>query len=231
VIPVCEKFIFAAFIALLLLCGCAGLEKINRNARNGDSDAQYELGVAYDFGHRVEQNRVEAAKWYLAAAEQGHGGAQNSLGSLYQHGEGVPRNYDAARKWYEKSAAQGNMTALNSLGYLYDFGLGVETNQQRATELYLKSAESGNAQAMLNLGVSYARGEGVVSNLVESYKWFDLALFYSLFPEFSRDRNLRAKSRWGLEQVSGKMSREEIADGKRRAKDWDREHSKHLYFR
>ena len=216
-----------ACVALVLhgLVGCAtssvDVHELQRRAEAGDSEAQFQMGNAYDFGQGVAVNRVEAGKWYRLAAENGHAAAQNNLGSLYQNGAGVAQDYKVARAWYEKSAAQSYPMAWNSLGYMYDFGLGVETNAQRAVEYYGKAAEKGDAYGMLNLGVSYSLGSGVSQNLVEAYKWLDLARFYT---QFSPDTKLKWRARGMLDQVAKKMSREQIAEAARLSQAWDREH-------
>jgi TPR repeat protein len=41
-------------------------------AAQGDTSAQYNLGVMYDNGRGVAQDYTEAVKWYRLAAAQGH---------------------------------------------------------------------------------------------------------------------------------------------------------------
>ena len=40
-------------------------------AEQGDVDAQYNLGLYYQYGRGVEQNSKKAVEWYAKAAEQG----------------------------------------------------------------------------------------------------------------------------------------------------------------
>lgn len=40
-------------------------------AERGEVDAQYELGVLYEFGFHLPDHRVAALAWYTRAAEQG----------------------------------------------------------------------------------------------------------------------------------------------------------------
>ena len=40
-------------------------------AKQGDADAQYNLGIMYDKGQGVPQNYKTAVKWWKRAAEQG----------------------------------------------------------------------------------------------------------------------------------------------------------------
>ena len=49
-------------------------------AEQGDSMAQFNLGLMYDNGRGVPQDNTEAAKWYRKAAEQGYANAQFNLG-------------------------------------------------------------------------------------------------------------------------------------------------------
>ena len=51
-------------------------------AEQGDSNAQYNLGVMYDNGEVVPENYVEAYKWANLAAATGHEAAQKSKNIL-----------------------------------------------------------------------------------------------------------------------------------------------------
>ncbi len=74
-------------------------------AEQGDSDAQYNLGVLYDKAYGVPQDFAEAAKWYRLAAEQEHAYAQRSLGLRYAVGKGVTEDYVQAHMWLHLAAA------------------------------------------------------------------------------------------------------------------------------
>ncbi len=69
-------------------------------AAKGDVDAQYNLGMMYDYGEGVTQDYKEAVKWYLLAAEQGSASAQYNLGVMYDNGEGVIQDYVRAHMWF-----------------------------------------------------------------------------------------------------------------------------------
>ena len=66
----------------------AGASADIRAAEAGDADAQYRLGVMYEFGLEVPQDEAEAVAWYRLAAEQGHATAQYDLGFSYANGLG-----------------------------------------------------------------------------------------------------------------------------------------------
>ena len=94
-------------------------------AEQGDAEAQYNLGIMYDYGWGVPQDYAEAVSWYRKAAEQGDADAQNNLGFVYANGKGVPQDYTEAVSWYRKAAEQGYGLAQTNLGIMYQNGQGV----------------------------------------------------------------------------------------------------------
>ena len=94
-------------------------------AVDGDSAAQYNIGLLYDNGWGVLQDYKEAVKWYTLAAKQGDDAAQYNLGNSYRNGEGIPQDYKEAIKWYTLAAEQGDADAQSNLGYMYEYGQGV----------------------------------------------------------------------------------------------------------
>ncbi|MGD1997335.1 MAG: hypothetical protein PVJ92_00290 [Candidatus Dependentiae bacterium] len=48
------------------------LEAVRARALGGDADAQFKLGVMYEFGRGVAECKTEAVKWWRMAADQGH---------------------------------------------------------------------------------------------------------------------------------------------------------------
>ncbi|RJX18195.1 MAG: sel1 repeat family protein [Desulforudis sp.] len=141
-------------------------------AERGDTYAQMCLGLAYEKGEGVEQNKHEAVKWYRKAAEQGLATAQNNLGWLYERGKGVKQNKAEAVKWYRKAAKQGLATAQNNLGWVYESGEGVKQNKAEAVKWYRKAAKQGLATAQNSLGHAYYFGEGVEQDIAAAARWF-----------------------------------------------------------
>lgn len=81
------------------------LEKL---ARDGDADAQYQLAIRYETGtHNLTQNWNLALHWFNQAAQRGHILAMQQLAHLYQTGEGgITVDPKTARFWREKAASQ-----------------------------------------------------------------------------------------------------------------------------
>ena len=83
----------------------------------------HSLGVAYENGQGVKQDRSEAVRWYRKAAEQGHADAQCNLGIRYTNGqEGLKQDHAEAVCWYRKAAEQGHAKAQYNLGVAYENG-------------------------------------------------------------------------------------------------------------
>jgi TPR repeat protein len=58
------------------------LRKLQTHAKQGNADAQYNLGVMYDNGEGVPQDDETAMKWFGLAAKQGNSDAQQRYGEL-----------------------------------------------------------------------------------------------------------------------------------------------------
>ena len=60
--------------------------RIEDAARQGNAEAQYNLGLLFKFGSSVAKNEKEAARWISKAAKQGSAEAQTLLGKSYLRG-------------------------------------------------------------------------------------------------------------------------------------------------
>ena len=77
-------------------------------ADQGDSSAQFNLGLLYYDGKGVPQDYTEAANWFRRAAEQDYEKAEHNLGAMYGSGKGVKRDYIQAYKWLNICAGKGD---------------------------------------------------------------------------------------------------------------------------
>ena len=83
-------------------------------AEQGDVDAQYNLGVMYEYGEGINQDYKEAVKWYRLAAEQGEATAQGNLGGMYGNGQGVIQDNVMAHMWLDIGASNGSTNAAKN---------------------------------------------------------------------------------------------------------------------
>jgi len=155
--------------------GPGEVDTLRQQARQGDVEAQYRLGMLAHTGEGVPQNEAEAVQWLQRAALQGHPEAQRLLGRFYLTGQGVPRNETAAAYWYRQAADQGDPEAQWQLGRLALAGQGVPRNEAEAVYWYRRAAEQGDPELQWQLGLKYLHGLGVPQDVVQAYFWLSLA--------------------------------------------------------
>ena len=110
-----------------------------------DAEAQFSMGVKFANGEGATQDYVQAAEWYLKAADQRHSLAQYNLGIMYAHGQGVTPDAARSAMWFGKAAQAGDAGA----------------------QFYL-----GNRCQRASLG---RVREQVSESMIEAYKWYRLA--------------------------------------------------------
>jgi uncharacterized protein len=145
------KVLVSVFLAIALLFGpaaCTNVEtreqrfaKTEKKAVGGNASALYTLGLMYEQGYGVVQDKYQAAWCYRKAAEKGHVQAQYRLNYLYYPGQGVPRDLQQATGWYEKAAEPGDPEAQAAFGNMPFSGqsvhrLAIEKPQERRKELF-----------------------------------------------------------------------------------------------
>jgi len=181
-----------------------------RESDQGDSSAQYNLGVMYYNGQGViYQDYKEAVKWWRKSAEQGVHESQKSLGDMYYNGEGVVQDYKESFKWYRKSAKQGNSEAQKSLGDMCYDGIGVLQDYKEAVKWYKKSAEQGNSKSQFSLGNLYYNSH---DNVMAHMYWNIAAV--SEHKDAIKNRDLIAKE----------MTPSQIQESQDLAREWMRTH-------
>jgi len=102
---------------------------------------------------------------------------------------------------------------------MYDDGRGVPQWDVEAVHWYRPAAEQGHARAMSNLGVMYDTGRGVRQDYVEAHMWFNLAA--SRLTGEQREIAVR-----GRDSVADRMTRDQIAEAQRLAREWDAAHQR-----
>ena len=222
-------------------------EYMLKGMEQGIDWAQFNLGYCYANGVGVEKDAAEAVNWYRKAAEQGFANAQNHLGNHYADGVGVKKDFVEAVFWYRKAAEGGNAVAQYNLGNSYYVGEGVEKDIAQAASWYRKAAEQGYAMAQFNLANSYANGEGLAKDFVQAVKWYRIAASqghdmaqYNLGVRYANGEGLEkdkveAYAYWTLAAATNQralnslpglensLSIQEIAAGKKRAKELQKE--------
>ena len=217
---------------------------VTAKANTGDSEAQYEMGMATLGLAKPTPNALSKAMvWFRKAAEQGHAKAQDELGRLNFDGG----DWKQAAFWLSEAAKQGNDDAQLFLGTMYEQGHGVGQDKVEALKWYRLSAKQGNPDAQVALGQMYEDGDVVQQNYLEAAKWYRRAA--DQFPDRGgvgvgrvQLANLYRAGRLPLNYVdaymwfaivgsvddmkhaSKHMTRFQIAEAQRRAREWVKTH-------
>ncbi len=122
-------------------------EWLAKAAGNGNSKAQYNLGLIYSGEYGADPDWPKAIEWFGKSAAAGNPKAQYNLGLLYLDGKGVTRNPVAAAEWLSKAALKGMPEAALEYGVLVLRGEGVEQNMDIGTRWLRFAAEHGHPVA------------------------------------------------------------------------------------
>ncbi len=109
----------ALFLGNLYLYGHTGVESnyalakrwLELAAKDGRSDALYNLGAMYDKAIGVTRDPAEAVRWFTLAADQRDPQAQLNLAIFYLKGDGVGKDPAQAEQWLQRAAGNGNKRA------------------------------------------------------------------------------------------------------------------------
>ena len=71
----------------------------------GCANAQFNLGMMYEFGRGVSECPTQAAKWFQTAADEG-------VAESHLNGRGVALSNVEAAKWYTKAAGKVHADAI-----------------------------------------------------------------------------------------------------------------------
>jgi uncharacterized protein len=177
----------------MLCCGPAaagvneGIEAVNKGdyatavrelrpaAEQGNAEAQYRLGIMYEFGRGVATDKPRAMSLLRKSAAQGNSSAYVELGVIYATGDGIAKDDAKAVEWFRKAAEQGDATAQVDLGLMYAKGAGVGRDDAQAIGWFRKAADQGLPLAQFKMGVAYENGEGVAKDEVLAYANYAIA--------------------------------------------------------
>ncbi|EKX44135.1 hypothetical protein GUITHDRAFT_72490 [Guillardia theta CCMP2712] len=135
------------------------LEYLQRAARDGNVEAQYNLGVMYAYGHGVPKDRNESLNLFRKAAAQGYVAALNGLALSLTDGS-ADNNFTEAFHYFNQSALSGNADGLYNAGLLLKDGRGVERNEELALAYITNAVALDHQAARLALAMMHIEGKG-----------------------------------------------------------------------
>lgn len=161
-----------------------------KSALQGNKEAQYNLGICYQFGQGVEKDVVQSAKWFEKAASQGHSMAQFKYASALHFGSGIKANVNDAIVWYKRAIENNNLYAKNNLATLFLFydptnsemgasekkELGFPEHYEEGIKYLQECEAAGIASSYLNLGIAYFYGVAVKKDPEKSKYYYEKAI-------------------------------------------------------
>jgi len=139
-------------------------------AEEGNSQAQYNLGVMYRDGYGVKENCELSKKWFLESAKQGDVNAQYNYARLHNAGAGKPYDLKVAAKWYKGAANKNHVGAMHNIGIMYQYGEGVSKDLNKAKKHLTHASKKGHSASSYQLGVMYFTEEPM-KDFVISLAW------------------------------------------------------------
>ncbi|MGB5472100.1 MAG: tetratricopeptide repeat protein [Gammaproteobacteria bacterium] len=138
-----------------------------REANQGNSEAQYDVGTMYQNGRGVKPSRTSAVEWFSKAADLNNPQAISRLKLMHENETRFNRTLAEAEK--------GDRASQYELGHMYTKGVGVEIDYQKAVAAYEKAADQGYDKAAYKLGLIYSEGSGIPADMKTAFKWFRIA--------------------------------------------------------
>ena len=141
-----------------------GVDGLIKLAHQGDTEAQFLLGIAYLKGDGVEKDPEQAEHWWQLSINNGNtypisAELQYKLGLLYAE----ELKYDRAKICYERTAEQNHIYALTNLGQCLYHGWGCARDCREALACFRGAATQGDPLAEHNIGLMYYFGRGGVA--------------------------------------------------------------------
>ncbi|MCG8511402.1 MAG: sel1 repeat family protein [Rhodospirillales bacterium] len=156
-----------------------------------------------------EGNYQKALPTIREFAEMGNASAQWILGDFHKNGNGVPKDLELAAMWYHRAIAEVPAAIPAdppepSAMHKDDWALAVR---------HLQRLRAMCPAVTATLGAFYYRGQGVSKDLVEAYKWFQLAEGYG-----------HPKAAIVGKAIEAELTGAQIAEAKGRLRDWIADH-------
>lgn len=159
-------------VVLLLLFGFGlssnfqhSFTSLKKEARDGNSEANFKLGIIYFKGDQIKQDLVKAMKYFQRAAVSGHIKAKYNTGVIYANKNYQNFNYKKAFEVFSELSALNHPKSKYKLGIFLLYGLGVDKDYKKAVKLFEEAYFAHkDTTAGCYLALMYASGKGVFPN-------------------------------------------------------------------
>lgn len=150
--------VVAAGVHLAVEAQTPNIATLQKQAKEGNAEAQFELAKAYLLGTGgVPQDSKQGVEWLQKAAKLDHPGAQLALAKMYLDGRerNIPKDPRKGLELLQKSADHGFAPAQHDLAVLYlngDVETGIPMKPHEAAAWFRKAArQPGSLQSQASL--------------------------------------------------------------------------------
>ena len=172
-------------------------------ANKGDAEAQYHVGMMYNNGIGIQQDRSQAFAWFQKSAASNDPLGAYKLGCYYD-GQGVgivESDPDQALKYKLVAAKAGYALAQHDVANLYDR----RGNSEEALRWWKLAGDQAYPNALFSLSRVYSAGKGAPRDLSLSYAYFKLS---NIAP------------RKNVNEMAGMLSKPELANAEKLVSGW-----------
>lgn len=150
-----------------------------------DMFATFHLGVCYDIGLYVEEDKDKALQLYKKASDMGLPKAMVNLGVFLER-QTPKQDHRKVLELFQRAADLGDDDAVTNTGICFARGYGTEQNTRKAIELFHRACDFGSFHATTRLGLCYLKGDGFHRDVTKGLKMIEkgaemgdgLALFH-----------------------------------------------------
>ena len=165
------------------------LTEVKSLASKGDTDAMFALGMAYIFGHAVEQNKGLGYDLLERSAEAGNPDSKILLVQLYFDGDYLAMTAEQAWGYIQDARDAGIAEGFLYSGLAHMDGIGVDQDYVKAAEDFNAAAQRGNQEARNSLAYLYMNGLGVPQDETKAF---------GLFKNAANSGNVNAQYQTGI---------------------------------
>lgn len=149
---------------------------IEEASKAGYPPALHAVGDMLRHGAFVVKNTDRALEFYKSASNGGYAESAFTIADMYLNGTDVHRDISVAIHWLKTAAQLGSSEASYVLGYLHSKRKSSSPEDlSKAAEYFKSAANNWHEKAQVEYAALLLAGKGTQRNLIEAYKWVELA--------------------------------------------------------
>ena len=147
--------------------------RLGREARAGNVDSQYELGLMHYSGTGLlNPLDTEAISLFTLASNSGHVKSKYYLAIMHIEGFGTEIDYAKAHDLFKEASDANHIESTYELSLMYLNGTGVHINYEKALNLLILGSDAGHIKSQYLLAEMFYEGFGTERDLVEAFELY-----------------------------------------------------------